>query len=273
MFHTSEHLSEWANGREIMLSAPKHPFDPDRRAVKAAVRAPAVQSNAARQFVLASLLGLIGLCIVKVALFDAGATRGLLIGVATYLVASLVSLAAFTRSYPYDAMGLCNAVTLARLMLVGVLIAAVFDQTDRLWTVFAVAAVALSLDGVDGWLARREGHASQFGARFDVEVDAAFALTLAVLAHVCAGAGAHVLLLALPHYLFSAAAMLFPWLGGPLPARFSRKAICVFQLSVLLAILAPPVQPPVSDGLVGLALAALAWSFWVDIRTLQRAHS
>ena len=35
----------------------------------------------------------------------------------------------------------------------------------------ALVAAALSLDAVDGWLARRCGVASRFGARFDLEVD------------------------------------------------------------------------------------------------------
>ena len=39
-----------------------------------------------------------------------------------------------------------------------------------------------ALDGVDGWLARRSGIASAFGARFDMEIDALLILVLAVLA-------------------------------------------------------------------------------------------
>jgi phosphatidylglycerophosphate synthase len=39
----------------------------------------------------------------------------------------------------------------------------------------------LALDGLDGWLARRFGLASAYGARFDMEVDGFLILVLALL--------------------------------------------------------------------------------------------
>ena len=38
-----------------------------------------------------------------------------------------------------------------------------------------------ALDGVDGWLARRRGMSSAFGARFDMEIDALLVQVLAIL--------------------------------------------------------------------------------------------
>ena len=40
----------------------------------------------------------------------------------------------------------------------------------------AGAAAVVALDGVDGWIARRIGRTTVFGARFDMEVDAALML-------------------------------------------------------------------------------------------------
>ena len=45
----------------------------------------------------------------------------------------------------------------------------------------AIGAVALALDGLDGWVARRNNTVSVLGARFDMEVDAFLILVLSVL--------------------------------------------------------------------------------------------
>ncbi|MEZ5905593.1 MAG: CDP-alcohol phosphatidyltransferase family protein [Geminicoccaceae bacterium] len=59
------------------------------------------------------------------------------------------------------------------------------------WAVFAMAALALALDGVDGWLARRRRETSPFGARFDMVSDTFFTivLTLCTLRFTALGPG------------------------------------------------------------------------------------
>jgi len=177
------------------------------------------------------------------------------------------------RSYPHEAIGLCNLVTLFRLMLVSALISALVTPDVEPWLVFAVASVALTLDGIDGWLARRFGHVSDFGATFDMEVDAVLALTLALLAYSGGQAGGVVILLGLPLYLFRLAQIPLPWLGGKLPERFSRKAICVMQIAVLIAILVPVTDRPLTDSAAGIVALALVWSFALDIRFLWHARA
>jgi len=197
-------------------------------------------------------------------------------GMFTALVAYAVAVA-FTlwglRSYPHNAIGPCNLVTLFRVVLVCALIGFVVSPAAGPWLVFAVASVALALDGVDGWLARRFGHASKFGASFDMEVDAVLAMTLALLGYFGGQAGVLVLLLGVPRYLFWAAQMLLPWLEGPLPERFSRKLVCVVQIAVLIAILLPVTGPPLTDIVAGFTVLALIWSFGLDIRLLWRARA
>jgi hypothetical protein len=71
-------------------------------------------------------------------------------------------------------------------------------------------------------------------------------------------------------YAFVAAGWALPWLNGALPQRMRRKVVCVVQIAVLAALLAPVLQPPVSTGLALAATALLAWSFAVDILWLAR---
>jgi len=173
------------------------------------------------------------------------------------------------RHYPHGDFGWCNTVTLMRGALVLALISPlVAGETG--WFVVLVASVTLALDGVDGWLARRRGLVSDFGARFDMEVDSGFALVLALLAFSAGKAGPEVLLLGTARYIFIGASFALPWLAAPLPERFARKAVCVLQLSALIALQAPIIAMPLSGALALIAAVALAWSFGRDIRWLHR---
>jgi phosphatidylglycerophosphate synthase len=164
-------------------------------------------------------------------------------------------------------------VTLVRLVLVCALGVHVLGGGGASWVFLVLALVALALDGVDGWLARRQGLASAFGARFDVEVDALMALVLAVNAALNPQIGMVAVLLGLPRYAFILASQGLPWLRGPLPERFSRKVVCVMQLAALIALQAPILPPLLAVGLMGAAALALLWSFAVDILWLWRARA
>lgn len=179
------------------------------------------------------------------------------------------------QHYPHDRLGSCNAVTLARAAVVCALLAPLVAggvQPLDGWAVPLLAVASLALDGVDGWLARRSGLASDFGARFDMEVDAALAAVLCLLALDMGKAGLWLLALGFLRYAWVLAGLVWPWLDGPLPDRFSRKAVCVVQIAALIALLAPVVQPPVSQAIAALALLPLLWSFAVDLRWRAR-HS
>jgi phosphatidylglycerophosphate synthase len=189
-----------------------------------------------------------------------------------YLVAAAVAIARLDR-YPKTRFGIANTVTLVRLA--GAAIFAGFVVEPALlagpaaaWAALAAALALLSLDGVDGFFARRQGLESAYGARFDMEVDALFILVLALIAWRLGETGVWVLGLGLLRYAFVAAAWIWPPLDRPLPWSRRRKTVCVIQVAVLTALLAPVVVPPVTGWLAASAFAALVWSFAVDIRWL-----
>jgi phosphatidylglycerophosphate synthase len=126
--------------------------------------------------------------------------------------------------------------------------------------------VALALDAVDGQVARRTRTASEFGARFDMEVDAFLILVLSV--HVAGLVGPWVLAAGLMRYAFVGAGRAWPWLRGSLPPNLPAKAVAAVQGVVL--VVACVAGPVVSTVLVAAALAALSWSFGRDIRRLRR---
>ena len=198
--------------------------------------------------------------------------QAVVVVLATFLAGSAIAVLGLARGYPHTEFGAANTVTLVRLLLVSVLVGALVGGGAGGWGVPAVAMGALALDGVDGWLARRSGLVSRYGARFDMEVDCALALVLALLAFGSGEVGAWVLALGLARYLFWMASLALPWLRGALPDRRSRKAVCVVQILVLIAVASPPVGAPLATVLAAAALAFVGWSFAADIRHLHRLH-
>lgn len=222
------------------------------------------------QFAATAMVGAILLLGLGPVLFAGGTAAPLLVGLGIYGLGVGLAGYGLQRTYPHDSLGFCNAVTLLRLVLVATLFVALVHGAAAPWYVFWLAAIALALDGLDGWLARREKLVSDFGARFDMEVDSALALVLALLAYGIGAAGVVVLLLGLPRYLFALAGLALPWLHAPLPERFSRKAVCVLQLSTLIVLQLPLLPSGAAGLLVGCAATALIWSFARDILTLWR---
>jgi phosphatidylglycerophosphate synthase len=225
-----------------------------------------------REFALWSAGGLLFIASLGPVLMPGVPASAWMLSAVLYLGAATVAGHLLRRTYPHGSLGLCNVVTLARLVLVMVLAAALFAGGVGGWTVVGLAGVALALDGVDGWLARRNGHASAFGARFDMETDAALALVLALHALSTGAAGPLVLVLGVMRYAFVAAAAVFPWLNAPLPDRFSRKAVCVVQIATLIAIQSPAMPAAMIPAMVAGASAALVWSFALDIAGLWRGR-
>ena len=174
------------------------------------------------------------------------------------------------RHYPHSRMGACNMVTLLRAALVCALLAPLAEGRGAGWGVAAVAGLALVLDGADGWLARRTGLVSRFGARFDMEVDAAMALVLALHALIGTPLGPEVLLLGLARYGFAMAGLALPWLRADLPPRLGRKAVCVAQLAALILLQTPLPAEAQAVWLARLTVLALLWSFGRDILWLHR---
>jgi hypothetical protein len=106
-----------------------------------------------------------------------------------------------------------------------------------------------------------------------MEVDSALALILALNAWAAGTAGAIVLLIGVPRYLFALAAFALPWLNAETPQRFSRKVVCVLQLATLIALQLPPVASGVANPVVAGVAAALVWSFGRDVLWLWRVRS
>lgn len=195
------------------------------------------------------------------------------VSLAVFMMIGVFVLVYMPPDYPLERFGIANSVTLLRGALVSWLagfigLPELITDIHMAWSLLTTAFIVLLLDGLDGWLARKNGQTSSFGAKFDMEVDSLFAIVLSFLAWQSDKVGWWVLLLGLPRPLFIVAAWLEPRLKAPLPDSMLRKTICVIQIAVLILLLAPVINPLTSQLLAGMVLVLLAGSFWRDTKWL-----
>lgn len=170
------------------------------------------------------------------------------------------------RWTPSGRFGAANALTLLRLGLtVGL---GAMCATPPGATAAALVLAIFALDGVDGWLARRHGDASTFGAYLDMECDALLVLvcTLALFQH--GRLGAFILLPGLLRYLYLLLAMMVPAAGGETPhTRLERYVFSVLVVSLIASLWGLPLHRPAAQ----LATLLIGGSFARSIHALLKA--
>jgi phosphatidylglycerophosphate synthase len=216
--------------------------------------------------------GLIGQMVLLAALaVSVGVTAfGWVLGIACAVFTS-EALGRGLDRYGADRLGPADWVTLVRATLVGGVAALTVEPPGRsapVPTLVALTVVALALDAVDGWVARRTGTASALGAHFDQEVDAFLILVLSV--YVARSTGAWVLAIGLARYAFMAAGRLLPLLRRPLPPRYWGKVVAAIQGIALTVAVAGVLPRPATVGVLAVALALLTESFGHSVWWLWR---
>jgi phosphatidylglycerophosphate synthase len=213
-------------------------------------------------------LGLLSRSAIPAWVLTAGAVVGGLgpVAWATGLVygLALVLLTAWgLRHTGRPAFGPADWITFARATLVGCAAELIADGSRPIGWLVGLIAVALLLDGVDGQVARRTGTSSEFGARFDMEVDAFLILLLCV--QVSRTLGLWVLAIGLMRYAFVAASWTMPWLTAPLRPSMARKTVAAVQGVVLVVTVSELLPVAAAFAAVALALTSLVWSFGRDV--------
>ena len=127
--------------------------------------------------------------------------------------------------HPHAQFGPANHVTMIRVMIVALIASLIGEPVNQRAAAAASIATAVMavLDGVDGWLARRSRMASAFGARFDMETDAALVMAMSVLIWQYGKAGMWALLGGMLRYIFVIAGWWLPWMARPLTADPARQ--------------------------------------------------
>ncbi len=192
------------------------------------------------------------------------------IAVVVALVPLLAAAARVDAYHPHARLGAANLITAVRLALAAILAALLPASITgaTAWVIVSLVFVFAALDGVDGWLARRAGCGSAFGARFDMETDAFGILVLCVLVWLHGKAGVWVIACGLLRYAFVAAGWVWPWMSAPLTPTLRGRAVAVLQFIGLALAISPIVEPGTSHVIAAATLAALTYSFAADVARL-----
>jgi phosphatidylglycerophosphate synthase len=194
---------------------------------------------------------------------------GWVVGVACVVITD-AALARGLSRYRVDRLAPADWVTLGRATLavgIAALVADSFGEHVPVAMLVSVTALALTLDAVDGWVARRTRTTGMLGARFDAEVDAFLILVLSV--YVARSTGAWVLTIGLARYAFLAAGWALPWMREALPPRSWRKVVAATQGIALTIAIAGFLPRPLTDAVLVAAFVLLAESFGRDVWWLR----
>ena len=135
-----------------------------------------------------------------------------------------------------------NALTVARLLATPVFIALIANQGAS-WSTVAVGVVVAGSDGVDGWLARRQGK-TRSGAFLDPLADKVVVLSaLFLLSYEHVLPWLPVALIAARELLMSVYRSLIGRRGVSIPARTSAKLKTLVQDFAIATCLVPPLAP------------------------------
>lgn len=185
------------------------------------------------------------------------------------LLAALV--AKHSRS---GSLRVADLVTLARglgvCFLAGLALQALADGLTHtgVLTMIVMSALCLTLDAVDGKVARARGEPTAFGARFDMETDAAMLAVLSIAVAALGIAGWWVLAIGAMRYSYIVMSLVLPALRTEVPSHYSAKVVAVVQALALIAALIFGLthgQHWVPTIFLLVALALLCWSFSRDV--------
>ncbi|MFI6781601.1 CDP-alcohol phosphatidyltransferase family protein [Micromonospora sp. NPDC050276] len=207
---------------------------------------------------------LLGVLAETVGLGAAGWVAGLAYGVALCALLSRGMSRSGAR-----ALSPADRVTLSRAILVGGVTALAADSFGRsapVTLMVVLTSVALVLDAVDGYTARRTGTTSELGARFDMEIDSFLVLVLCL--HVAPAVGGWVLVIGAMRYVFVAASWVLGWMRGSLPPRYWRKVVAAIQGVVLTVAMGDALPGPMTTIVLVASLALLVESFGRDVAWL-----
>jgi phosphatidylglycerophosphate synthase len=183
-----------------------------------------------------------------------------------FLLAAVWIWRSLPEHAPHDRWGWANRITAGRGLALLLWLAWGWDQFAVGWESVALGTLFLLADGVDGMFARRQGTASPFGARFDLEIDALFVFIASILLLRSGQAGPWVLTTGLLRYGYLLAGYRWPALHRPLPPS-RRRAVCgVTNAALLTAGFAPILPLGLVQALAALGLVLVLGSFAADSR-------
>ncbi len=213
------------------------------------------------------VVGFLGFAVVFFTIAVWPSTAAALTASTVYALFAAVLLGLASRAGVLKRFGAANMITCFRAALSAILAGAIAnaDTLAESWWLASLAAIALALDGLDGYVARRQKFTSKFGAFFDQEVDAAFILVLTLLLLASGKIGIWIVAIGLMRYILLCVGVIWPILATPLPKSRIRSSVCGLLVAALVICLLPVIESNMATLIGGAALIALTLSFGKDV--------
>ena len=153
--------------------------------------------------------------------------------------------------------GLANRVTLIRL--IGLLAVVTFSERIPNLTMAVFLTLVISLDGLDGYIARKKNQKTEFGALFDMETDALFVCLVSCILVERGLAGWWILIAGWMRYYYYVLTDLTKLNKIPEPrTRFGATIAVILFVALILAFVLPETIRTI---ILAIALALLVGSF------------
>ena len=162
--------------------------------------------------------------------------------------------------------GLANLLTLLRLFVL-VTVLCLFDVLTPALA-FAAFAINVTLDVLDGRIARARNETDRFGSHFDMEVDAVYVLTAGLYFHLVDGIALWIVVPGLLRYVYRLAVWVLA--GGDFAERRRQYAAVIAGLSFALLCGATLMPDPAQQVALALTTLLLCGSFAVSFAELFR---
>lgn len=170
----------------------------------------------------------------------------------------------------HDPFGIANSITLLRGFVICTLLTSITTTTNEPpieLIQLALALAALVLDWIDGRAARLFHQPSQFGARFDVEIDSFFLVTVCFVLIDRQALGVWILILPALRPSFFVVQLWLSLNQRTLPLNRRRSMIAGFAATLMVIAMIPSFETGAALS-VTVALALTVYSFAVDLTWL-----
>lgn len=168
---------------------------------------------------------------------------------------------------------LANFITFLRLLLV-IHIALLFPFVPDVMAFF-LFGLAIFLDGVDGWVAKKQQQQSSFGALFDKSVDAYFVLQVVFLLYLKGDVPAYFLIIGLLPYLYELLLYLLSWQYLKIPPNPIGRYVALLLFLGLLSpfIISARYYFPILLIAFSLTILSFGFSFYMKFMAFKKANS
>ncbi len=194
----------------------------------------------------------------------------LIISTVIYKLCLYYNMHKFTRASHITLIRIILSIVMMSLASNSFFDTSVYGESYFLNIFILLAFIALILDGVDGFIARKYKESDSFGISFDQEADNLMLLILSLSVYLNKNIGIIIFLIPMYRYIFISSMYRFLWLKRELPKSFIRKFVCIFTSILLIMSHISYLDEYIMINIVFFALFIITFSFAKDIIWLYR---